>query len=397
MRTLIENKKPIEKVVIAGLLLEKDDPALFEEDMQEMRELCSTAGVEVVAVITQRRPSIAASTYMGAGKLYEIKQLMKTEGATTLIIDAALAPGQVRNIEKIIQGKVIDRSQLILDIFALHARTNESQIQVELAQLRTIYPRLTHAWSHFGQQTGGIGTRRGPGEKQLEEDRRLVQKKISELKKKLEKIEKGRGVERKGRDNVFKAVLIGYTNVGKSSLLNALCGSDVLAEDKLFATLDTATRQAYLPSVGKIIISDTVGLIRKLPHHLVASFRSTLGIVSDADLILHVMDASNGWIDQQYKTVNEVLRDLNAEKIPRLLIFNKSDLLMDMFTRKRLSLTYPDSVFVSAFNKDDIKTLRDKIDSFADQIMKDRRKDAEIRKRIKDEFSERVLLPNEIK
>jgi GTP-binding protein HflX len=359
-RGMIINKDQKEKVVLAGLLTSDTDPKIFEEDMHEMQMLCSTAGAEVVATITQRKASPATSTFMGYGKIQEIKSVMAAGGAKTLIVDAPLSPGQVRNIEKIVDGKVIDRAQLILDIFAKHAKTNEARIQVELAQMRTLYPRLTHAWTHFSQQVGGIGTK-GPGEKQLEIDRRLVQKKISDLKARLEKIEKSRIVQRKGRSGVFQAALVGYTNVGKSSLLNALCGSDVLVENKLFATLDTATRKCYLPKAGNIVISDTVGFLRKLPHDLVASFRSTLRVVSESNLLILVLDASSEWTEQQLETVNRVLVELGAGHVQKLLVFNKIDLVKDLFIRKRLSIAYPEGIFVSAFVKDDISLLKERI------------------------------------
>ena len=357
---MTEIKEKTEKVVLAGLLTFNEDPMLFEEDMHEMQMLCETAGAEVIASITQKRDRPLASTFLGFGKIQEIRNVMRAGDANTLIVDAQLSPGQVRNIEKVIQGKVIDRSQLILDIFASHARTSESRIQVELAQMRTLYPRLTHAWTHFSQQVGGIGTR-GPGEKQLEIDRRLVQNKISDLKDKLKKIEKSRIVQSKGRGDVFRVTLVGYTNVGKSSLLNAMCGSEVLVENKLFATLDTATRRAYIPGAGSIVISDTVGFLRKLPHQLVASFKSTLSVVSEAQLLLLVMDASSEWTKQQLKTVQGVLSELNAGDIPLLIVFNKIDLVKDPFIRKRLTLAYPEAVFVSAFNKKDIAILKEQI------------------------------------
>lgn len=346
-----------EKVIVAGLLTSEINPDLFEEDMQEMLLLCNTAGAEVISVVNQKRDHPAASTYLGAGKLEEIGRTMKSTSAKTLVIDAQLSPGQIKNIENVIQGKVIDRGQLILDIFAKHARTNEAKIQVELAQMRLLYPRLTHAWTHFSQQVGGIGTK-GPGEKQLEVDRRLVKKKISDLKEKLKKIEKNRIVQRKSRDQAFKAALVGYTNVGKSSILNALCGSEVLVENKLFATLDTSTRRAFIPGTGNIVISDTVGFIRKLPHQLIASFKSTLSVVSESDLLILVMDASSEWINQQLQTVHNVLVELNADKIPSLLVFNKIDLVQDPFLKKRLSLAYPEAIFISAFNKEDIAELK---------------------------------------
>lgn len=361
-----------EKVVLAGLLTSDIGQDVFNEDINEMQMLCETAGADVIATITQKRDRPAASTFMGYGKLEEIKGLMKNAGARTLVIDTQLAPGQVRNIEKIIDAKVIDRGQLILDIFAAHVRTNEAKIQVELAQMRTLYPRLTHAWTHFSQQVGGIGTR-GPGEKQLEVDRRLVQKKISDLKERLEKIEKDRVTQRKNRSNVFQVAIVGYTNVGKSSLLNSLCGSDILVENKLFATLDTSTRKVYIPGAGQVVISDTVGFLRKLPHHLVASFKSTLSIIKEAQLLIVVLDASSYWADQQSKTVHDVLRELEADTLPQLTVFNKYDLVDDPFIRKKLSLEYPDAHFVSTFNKDDMARLKKIIGKEVVQFEKDKK------------------------
>lgn len=372
-----------EKVIIAGLLTSDINPELFEEDMQEMQLLCNTAGAEVVSMVNQKRERPVASTYLGTGKLEEISRTMKTASANTLVIDAQLSPGQIRNIEKLVQGKVIDRGQLILDIFAKHARTNEARLQVELAQMRLLYPRLTHAWTHFSQQVGGIGTK-GPGEKQLEVDRRLVKKKISELTEKLKKIEQNRIIQGKSRSQAFKVSLVGYTNVGKSSILNALCGSEVLVEDKLFATLDTSSRKAFIPGVGNIVISDTVGFLRKLPHQLIASFRSTLSVVSESDLLILVMDASSEWIDQQLQTVHSVLNELNADKIPSVLVFNKIDLVEDPFLRKRLSLAYPQAIFISAFNKDDISALKECIANEIKSFEKEKQMSQIIDKKTKD-------------
>ncbi len=356
----IPNPPPAERVVLAGLFQSGGDAAEAEEDLQEMRMLCVTAGAEVVEAVIQKRLRPDPATYLGRGKIEEIRRIMRHRECPSLVVDAELSPGQLRTIEKTVQGKVIDRSQLILDIFAHHARTNEARIQVELAQLRTLYPRLTHAWSHFSQQVGGIGTS-GPGEKQLEVDRRLVQRKIADLKSRLRRVERSRRTQRKSRSRVFKAALVGYTNVGKSSLLNALSGSRVGVEDKLFATLDTATRRMFIQGVGELVVSDTVGLLRKLPHHLVASFRSTLEVVSRADLLLVVIDASSPWNRQQLKTVDDVLRELHAEHIPRLRIMNKVDLITDAFQRKQLQLAFPEAIFVSAHEPESLAPLKDVI------------------------------------
>jgi len=384
-----EQKTPSEKVVLAALKTPDMDSELFEEDIHEMELLCRTAGASVVAVLRQNRERIATGTYLGIGKLNEIRSVMSSHDATTLIVDAQLAPGQVKAIENTVKGKVIDRAQLILDIFAMHARTAEARLQVELAQMRMLYPRLTHAWTHFSQQVGGIGTR-GPGEKQLEVDRRLIKNKITDLKNRLEKIESGRTIQRGGRGSMFRAALVGYTNVGKSSLLNALCRSSVTVEDKLFATLDTATRRSWVPGAGPIIISDTVGLLRKLPHHLVASFRSTLGEVREAHLLLLVMDASSVWTEQQMKTVQEVLVELGADTIPRLTVFNKTDLVDDPFRRKQLSIAWPDALFISAHSKEDISRLREAIGNEVALDLDRRRKDDLIAR------TSKALLPQRI-
>jgi GTP-binding protein HflX len=346
-----------EKVVLAALCTPEQDPVLFEEDLHEMRLLCETAGAEVVTEMVQKRDAPEASGYLGSGKLNEISSAMKRAGARTLVVDAELSAGQVRTIEKIISGKVIDRSQLILDIFAAHARTKEARIQVELAQLRTLYPRLTRAWSHFSQQVGGIGTR-GPGEKQLEVDRRLIQRKITDLSRKLKKIEKSRVTQRKARKGYFNVGIVGYTNVGKSSLLNALCGTGVLVENRLFATLDTASKRAYIPGVGTIVISDTVGFLRRLPHHLVASFRSTLAAASLADLLMVVTDMSSPWRDRQLETAESVLETVGAREVPRQIVFNKADLVSDPFVQKEIAIKYPGALCVSAHDRGDMSALK---------------------------------------
>ncbi len=379
----IEYPAPAERVILAGLQTQNIDRTLFDEDIQEMVMLCRTAGAEVTDIMIQSLTTPKASTYLGTGKIQEIYNRMKEEKCKTLVIDAELSPGQIRNIEKAIQGKVIDRSQLILDIFAMHAETNEARIQVELAQLKTLYPRLTGAWTHFSKQVGGIGTR-GPGETQLEVDRRLVQKKIADLKKRLKKIELSRDVQRNKRKDFIKVAIVGYTNVGKSSLLNALSGSEVLVENKLFATLDTATRKTYIPQAGSLVISDTVGFLRKLPHHLVASFRSTLEVVNEADLILIVMDASSQWSEQQLKTVDTVLDDLDVKNKRRMLIFNKADLLTNMFDTKKISIRFPGSILTSAFDKKLIGELRDILAERIQEIRDEREKERIINQQTKD-------------
>ncbi len=367
----IEYPKPAEKVILTSFYMSREEKELFDEDLAEMVMLCRTAGAEVVDIIVQNGSAPKAATYMGTGKLREISQRMKEEDCKTIVIDAELSPAQIRNIEKIVSGKVLDRNQLILDIFALHAKTNESRIQVELAQMNILYPRLTGAWTHFSKQVGGIGTR-GPGETQLEVDRRLVQKKISDLKKRLLKIEKSRITQRSRRAGIYKAALVGYTNVGKSTILNAISGSDVLVENKLFATLDTATRKVFIPAIGDIIVSDTVGFLRKLPHQLVASFRSTLEVVNEADILLIVMDASSKWTKHQFETVNEVLDELKVEQKKRLIVFNKSDLVDDPFLEKNIALEYEQALLMSAFKKEDQILLKEKIGEIVSDITLER-------------------------
>ncbi|MDR0304314.1 MAG: GTPase HflX [Chitinispirillales bacterium] len=354
----MSDKTPkIEKTVLAGLHISQTPKDIFDEDLAEMELLCTTAGAQVVQTIVQKTQKPLASTYFGSGKLKEIKQVMEENDCETLVIDAELRPSQIQNIEEIVEKKIIDRSQLILDIFSLHARTAEAKIQVELAQLETLYPRLTNMWAHLSRMHAGVGTR-GPGETQLETDRRIVQKKISQLKDRLKKIEKIRQTQSKLRESTFLCALVGYTNVGKSTLLNMICGSDVLVENKLFATLDTSTRRTHIVGAGDIVMSDTVGFLRKLPHHLVASFRSTLETLVEADLLLIVMDASTKWYKQQMQVVREVIADLGAGNKPVVIIFNKEDLLENPFDRIEIEKEYPNAKFVSALDKKSTNELK---------------------------------------
>ena len=354
---MIDIEPKIEKVVLAGLHIAQTPKDIFDEDLAEMEMLCITAGTQVVKVIVQKMQKPLAGTYFGIGKLQEIKRFMEESDCETFVVDAELRPSQIQNIEKILNKKIIDRSQLILDIFSLHAKTSEAKIQVELAQLETLYPRLTNMWAHLSRMHAGVGTR-GPGETQLETDRRIVQKKISLLKERLKKIEKVRQTQGKSRSGTFLCALAGYTNVGKSTLLNAICGSDVLVENKLFATLDTSTRKTHIAGAGDIVMSDTVGFLRKLPHHLVASFRSTLETLTEADLLLVVMDASTKWYGQQMQVVREVIADLGAENKPVMIIFNKEDLLENPLDKMEIENKYPNAAFVSALDKKKVDELK---------------------------------------
>ncbi|MGM0461009.1 MAG: GTPase HflX [Fibrobacterota bacterium] len=377
----IEREQNIsEKVILAALYIPgKMNEDLFGEDLEEMKTLTNTAGAEVQDTFIQKRGKPHYSTWFGTGKLEEIARRMKETHSGCLIVDAELKPSQIQNIERIIAAKVIDRSQLILDIFALHAQTNEAKIQVELAQLNLMYPRLTKMWSHLSRQSGGIGTR-GPGETQLETDKRLVQKKIARLKKRLDKIKKSRAVQRQGRKPLFRASLVGYTNVGKSTLLNALCNSEVLVRDELFATLDTASKKAFIPDVGEIVLSDTVGFLRKLPHHLVASFRSTLEVCQEADLLLIVMDASSQWIHQQLDTVRDVLQDLDAGQRAAKIIFNKTDRVSDPLVLKQIENEFPQAGFVSALDKASVQRLKQELGKTICEVQEDMEKAEAIEK-----------------
>src|SRR5207253_3064301 len=284
------------------------------------------AGARVVARVRQKIDKPTPKFYVGEGKAEEIKQSVKDNGANLVIFDEELSPAQGKNLEEHVGVRVMDRAELILDIFATRARSAEAQMQVELAQLQYLLPRLKRMWTHLSRIRGGIGLR-GPGETQLETDRRLIGLRIRDLREKLETVAQRRATQRKSRSNEFRAALVGYTNVGKSSILRRLSGADVFVEDRLFATLDTATRAVDLAPGAKILITDTVGFIRKLPHHLVASFRATLDEALNADVLLHVIDASHEMVDEHKEVVDDVLRALNVNAENAILVFNKIDKL----------------------------------------------------------------------
>ncbi len=309
--------------------------------------MADTAGAIVVSKIIQARDNVDSQTYIGKGKTDFITKLVEELRANAVIFDNELSPAQNRNLEKAFNCKVLDRTALILDIFALHARSKEAHLQVELAQLQYMLPRLTRMWTHLTGSQGGIGFR-GPGETQLEVDRRVIGKKISEIKEKLLKIEQQRDIQRKTRGEMFRVSLVGYTNAGKSTLLNALSDANVYVEDKLFATLDTTTRQVVLDENQKILLSDTVGFIRHLPHKLVASFRATLDEVRLADLLLHVVDGGSINYQEQIGAVNAVLEgDLGLTDKPILMVFNKAD-ATDADRIAVFSHEFPGSVAISA-------------------------------------------------
>jgi len=326
------------------------------EDLEELVFLAETAGAEVVHKIYQELPKINSATVIGKGKLQEIKQIVKEDNIKLIIFDDNLSPAQVNNLEKELNIKVTDRSGIILDIFATRAKTNEAKTQVELAQLQYILPRLTRMWTHLSKQYGGIGTR-GPGETQIETDRRIIRTRIQTLKEKLLEIEQQKREQRKKRSDIPQFALLGYTNAGKSTLMNTITDANVYVENKLFATLDTTVRQFTLPSGQKALISDTVGFIKKLPPNLVASFKSTLMEAIDADVLLHIVDVSHKLFRDQINTVNKTLEELKINEKPTILVFNKVDLLDDVSIHKALKNEFPDSIFISAQRGINIENL----------------------------------------
>ncbi len=333
----------------------------LEEHLEELARLADTAGAVVVGEVTQLLDRPHPGTYLGKGKIDELRRTAGERTATLVIFDDELTPAQGRNIEQAIGVRVVDRAELILDIFAIRARTSEARMQVELAQLEYLLPRLTRMWTHLEKFRGGIGVR-GPGETQLESDRRLISHRIRLLKERLTDVQRAREVQRQGRQGAFRASLVGYTNAGKSSILRALSAApEVHVEDRLFATLDPLTREVPLGQPKQVLVTDTVGFIRKLPHDLVASFRATLEEVREADLLLHVIDASHpGW-EEQRMVVNGVLAELEANDKPVLHLFNKMDLLNDerlLALQARVTELLPNSVFVSALQEDGLEPLR---------------------------------------
>ena len=334
-----------ERSILARLIL--PDQPVQADPLEELYGLATTAGSEVVDELVQRRATPDHSTYLGKGKVEELRLLVERHAADMVIFDNDLSPAQVKNLEKAVNVKVLDRTELILDIFAAGARTYESRLAIELAQLEYSLPRLKRMWTHLSRQAMGVGMR-GPGEKQLEVDRRLAQKRIHDLKQDLAKVEKRREQQVAARNEAPTVSLVGYTNAGKSTLMNALTEADVLAEDKLFATLDTRTRRWQLPGWGTVLLSDTVGFIRDLPHSLVASFKSTLEETRQADLLLHVADASSPTVFDQISAVYNVLKELGIEEKDTLLVLNKIDAIRNPAVLNRVLDRYPNAIPVSA-------------------------------------------------
>ncbi len=325
---MIENRNTkIENVVLIGVITSQQDEEKSQEYLDELEFLAFTAGGTVKKRFTQKLEYPNPKTFIGTGKLDEVKQYIDDHGIETVIFDDELSPGQLRNIEKILEEKVLDRTNLILDIFAQRAQTSYARTQVELAQCQYLLPRLTGMWTHLERQRGGIGMR-GPGETEIETDRRIIRDKISLLKKKLVTIDKQMAVQRKNRGKMVRAALVGYTNVGKSTLMNVISKSDVFAENKLFATLDTTVRKVVIRNIP-FLLTDTVGFIRKLPTQLVESFKSTLDEVREADLLIHVVDISHSNFEDHIASVNKILNEITPEKErdskPTLMVFNKID------------------------------------------------------------------------
>ncbi|MBT3386157.1 MAG: GTPase HflX [Prolixibacteraceae bacterium] len=320
---MIETAPVTEKVVIVGLINRNQNERQSREYLDELEFLVDTAGAVVLKRFTQKLDVPNTATFVGPGKLEEISNYVKVIEANTVIFDDELTPTQLRNIEKKLESKVLDRTNLILDIFARRAKTANAKTQVELAQYQYLLPRLTRMWTHLERQQGGIGMR-GPGETQIETDRRIILDKISRLKEQLKKIDKQKATQRKNRGKLVRVALIGYTNVGKSTIMNMMAKSEVFAENKLFATLDTTVRKVVIGNLP-FLFADTVGFIRKLPHGLIESFKSTLDEVREADILLHIVDISHPGFEEQIETVNTTLQEIDAGDKPTLYIFNKID------------------------------------------------------------------------
>lgn len=358
MIELINNQR--ERAVVVGVAARDTTKQQEEENLEELVLLADTAGADVLHRIVQVKDRFDPAYYIGKGKVEQLTQLCKDEEITLVIFDDDLSPAQVRNLEEAVERKILDRSGLILDIFASRAKTNEAKTQVELAQLNYLLPRLTRMWTHLSKQYGGIGTK-GPGETQIETDRRMIRERIATLKEKLERIAIQRTTQRKGRKDLHNVALVGYTNVGKSTLLNTLSDSNVFVENRLFATLDATTRQVSLTPNVTAMMTDTVGFIRKLPHHLVASFKSTLEEVVEADLLLHVADLSHPQMEEQIAVVRQTVEELGAGGTPVLHVFNKVDAIEDRTVIKALQDQYAPCVFISAHRGINILGLKETI------------------------------------
>ncbi|MCE2787013.1 MAG: GTPase HflX [Bacteroidota bacterium] len=373
MAKLTETAKKQEKVVLVGVINQHQRAEQAEEYLDELSFLAYTAGGRVVKRFLQRLPYPNPRTFIGEGKLNEIAAYVKEYEVDIVVFDDELSPSQIRNLEQSLKSKILDRSNLILDIFATRARTAQAKFQVELAQAQYLLPRLTRMWTHLSKQKGGIGMK-GPGETEIETDRRALRNKISKLEDRLKVIDKQNFTRRQNRSDKIRVALVGYTNVGKSTILNLLSKSDVLAEDKLFATLDSTVRKIVIQDIP-MLLTDTVGFIRKLPHQLVECFKSTLDEIREADLLLHVVDVSHPNFEEQIEVVNKTLEEIGAHKTPRLLVFNKIDKATEkLIPEQPEELPYLEQlkntwlakenapvIFISAVQKQNISELKNRL------------------------------------
>ena len=352
-------RKRSERVFLVGVELKNRDRAELRESLDELAELAQTAGAEVISDGIQKMESLNAATFIGKGKAEEFSKFCKSNKVDTVIFDDELSPAQSRNLEKIFGCKIFDRTALILEIFGQRARTREGKMQIELAQLKYLLPRLTRYWSHLSRQRGSTGSIGGEGESQLEADRRKISERIDKIESELDTVRRQRATQRAGRQrsNWPLASIVGYTNAGKSTLLNALTGADVLAKDILFATLDPTTRRLKLPTNQNVLLTDTVGFIKKLPHGLVEAFKATLEEVVQADLLLHVVDASHAQAEEQIAAVNSVLKEIGAEEKPVLMVFNKMDKLNGKGALNRWQEKFPHAVGISATTGEGVSNL----------------------------------------
>jgi len=360
-----KNNDKREKAFLVGVILKGSSRVQIEEQLEELKFLADTAGADIIGKFTQNRSRPDPATFIGKGKAETIINQASELDCNLIIFNDDISPTQIKNLQKIAgeTTKVIDRTGLILDIFTKHAKTKEAKTQVQLAQLEYFLPRLTRIWTHLERQMGGIGTRAGAGETQIEIDRRLIRNQIAKLKRELTAIEKQRKVQNHRRVNAFRIALVGYTNAGKSTLMNALTDADVLVQDQLFATLDTTTRKLENIEVGiPVLLSDTVGFIRNLPHNLIASFRSTLGEIRDVDLLLKVFDASSGNIHEHIDTVEEVLKEIDMPNKTNIIVLNKIDDITDPQQLSGLKTRFKEASFISSLKNIGLKELSGRIE-----------------------------------
>ena len=356
-----QDRTPGNSAIVVGVQLPEDNPQIIADDLSELVALLLTLGIEVKGRVVQKRVKLSPSCMLGTGKVEELRDLARSSGAGLIVVDRPLSPPQIRNLEEITCCQVTDRSGIILDIFARHARTNEAKTQVEIARLEYLLPRMSGAWTHLHRQRGGGLASRGMGEKQIEVDRRRARERIARLKGQLKHIAREKATQRKSRRNELKVALVGYTNSGKTTVMNALTQAKFQAKNALFVTLDANVRVLDPATRPKILLSDTVGFIRNLPHSLIESFKSTLDEVIDADLLLHIVDLSHGNYQAQMEATRKVLAEIGADKMPVITVFNKIDQVEDRFLPRIMRGAFPRSIAISAHNDQDIVRLRDHV------------------------------------